>query len=482
LEPSDPDTGVDITAVPTGDDSSDGRPVGEEGSSRVSPQPDKKNSALELAAWHKGQVVRAVLTPRDDADSGLPFDLDTVIANTPPVALTVVLEPSDPVTGVDITAVPTGDDADSDHLTWTYVWSVDGTEAQRGPADTFVGTRGDEVSVEAWASDGEATSGSVQAGPVEVGNAPPVLTEVKLSPSAPTGSSTLTCIPEGWYDAEGDTPDYRYAWTIVDGSPDGIPADVTTDTFPASRLDVGEAVWCTVTPFDGQDEGAPVSSPTVARVNVPPVITRALLTPEVVRAGDVVQVDGLLTDDADGDTVTVSYAWTLDGEPVGDDSSELPLDTLPAYRGDVVRVVVTPHDGREAGTPWVGEVTLANTPPVLHGISFDPSPPATRTEVTALVDATDADQEELTITYRWRVNGGQVLYGPYDTLQDYLVTAGSTVRVEVVVSDGSPDIATGFHQEVVGNAPPTLLEVYLAPEGIKTQQGNAQLTCSARAL
>ncbi|GAA1975355.1 hypothetical protein [Microbacterium pumilum] len=70
--------------------------------------------------------------------------------------------------------------------------------------------------------------------------------------------------------------------------------------------------------------------------------------------------------DPDGDPVALSYAWTRNGAPVGDDSATLALDGI-ASPGDVIGVTATPNDGKTAGHAASAsiQVPIPPAPPVI---------------------------------------------------------------------------------------------------------------------
>jgi len=96
-------------------------------------------------------------------------------------------------------------------------------------------------------------------------NCPPSAPEIELQPDPATHLDTLLCaiLAPSTDPNPGDVVSYRYAWTV-----DDAPA-------PADRVDgarvlapgAGETWSCTVTPFDGTDEGPSVTSDEVDVAN-----------------------------------------------------------------------------------------------------------------------------------------------------------------------------------------------------------------------
>ena len=83
-----------------------------------------------------------------------------------------------------------------------------------------------------------------------------------------------------------------------------------------------------------------------------------------------------------------------------------------ANDGDVVTVVVARNeaDTRDVAAPQATDsvtvrVNNANTPPSITSVTFTPNPPLTNDKVTATPQATDAEGNAFTFSYRWSVNG-----------------------------------------------------------------------------
>jgi hypothetical protein len=70
------------------------------------------------------------------------------------------------------------------------------------------------------------------------------------------------------------------------------------------------------------------------------------------------------TVDADGDPVTVEYAWTVNGQPAGN-GVRIQKTTR---RGDFVTVTLTPFDGKERGRSVTLRSQINNSPPSIEGV------------------------------------------------------------------------------------------------------------------
>src|SRR5207248_1815650 len=150
----------------------------------------------------------------------------------------------------------------------------------------------------------------------------------------------------------------------------------------------------------------------VSVANQPPTATVTLSSPSPT-------VKGTLTatakaSDPDGDAVTLTYVWSVNGNVVKTTSSTasttdtLDLSQVPNIKkGDTVKVTVTPSDGLLNGTAATATATLVNSPPAVSVSLNTTSPPAGST-LTATAVPSDPDSDPVTLTYVWSVNNNVV--------------------------------------------------------------------------
>ena len=164
------------------------------------------------------------------------------ILNNAPVA-TVSLNTHSPLTNDVLTATATKSDADSDPVTLTYVWKVNGTvkrtyTSSSALTDTFDlsvagnGDKGQTVTVEVTPNDG-TVNGTMVSDTATVANTAPAAT-VSLNTHTPRTNYVLTATATK-SDADGDTVTLTYVWK-VNGTvkqTDG-PTAALTDTFDLS--------------------------------------------------------------------------------------------------------------------------------------------------------------------------------------------------------------------------------------------------------
>ena len=146
-------------------------------------------------------------------------------------------------------------------------------------------------------------------------NAAPSGAAIAIEPAAPGDDDDLACvlITEAT-DPNGDAVTYRYAW-----SKNGTDAGLAASTVSAALTTGGDTWTCTVTPTDGTLEGAPTSATVSnAQGNRAPSAPTVSITPAAPTDDDVLTcVIGTESVDPDGDAVTYSYAWSVDGADSG---------------------------------------------------------------------------------------------------------------------------------------------------------------------
>jgi len=234
-----------------------------------------------------GNIVACTVTPDDGKDTGTPMDDTATIVNAPPQVTSVSLSPSAVYTNDTLTATVTTSDDDSDVVTVSYAWYVDGslvTETGSSLSGASWFDKLQDVYVEVTPNDGTEDGATVVSGTVTVLNTPPEAPVVSIAPTEiTTGDDDLICVIEtASTDADSDSLTYGFAWT-TDGLPYTTGGGVDTgdtgagwagpstttysgDTVPAWDTVLGGDWTCTVTPSDGSDTG----SSAYATVNVDP--------------------------------------------------------------------------------------------------------------------------------------------------------------------------------------------------------------------
>jgi len=111
-----------------------------------------------------------------------------------------------------------------------------------------------------------------------------------------------------------------------------------------------------------------------------------------------------------------------------------------------------------------GTESATNTAPTVSSVTLSPSPVYSKDILTASVTASDTDDDSLTMSYEWYVEGSLVHSGPEPTLDGATAfDKGDMVHVSVAVDDGTEFSNASSQILTVQNAPPTRPEVSIEP-------------------
>lgn len=411
------------------------------------------DATLSGDQFARGQEVAVSVIAHDAEAASEQVEAATIVENTTPELGEVVISPSEATETSTITCSWTGYwDADGDADRSTLTWERNGrvlTDAASLDGTNF--DRDDELVCVVIPSDGDDDGAEVRSATLTIANTPPSITAVTLSDTSPAEGDTLSATVTGAEDADGDAVTYRYEWT-ADGVIVGTASTLASDAFGR-----GDSIVVTVTPTDDTDDGAPVTSAAATVVNSEPAIVSVAITPTTAMTNDTLTAS-VSTSDADGDAVSVTYAWSVDGVAAGTGAT-----LAGAFeKGDVVTVTVTPDDGLATGTSATSAaVTIANSPPSVSSATLSPAAVHADTEVTCTPSGwADDDGDTAGYTYAWSRDG--VATGI--TTATY---SGDLARDEVLTCTVTPDDGddTGTAVSVsttVLNTPPSVTGVTLS--------------------
>ena len=332
----------------------------------------------------------------EDADGNEAFGEEDVRPgpvqeNEIPVITDISIDPSPTATESDlifVTVIAT--DADGDPVTLTYQWfNLDGAIVDATTPSLYGDDfdKGDVVWCEVLPNDGWEDGDAVLSDEVTIVNTPPTIS-----------SATVMSDPDGYFnelgelvanvvagDIDGDPLTFEYTWFVNDVEID--PGPVTASRIDGSFFDRGDEVYFTVIVTDDDDEFATATAEAVTIGNAPPVFADVDIIPDGPTTRDDLDVT-VDVDDADGDEIFISYAWSIDGMPILGAGDHIPYHMTEHYQ--VWHVVVTADDGMGGVTEAMDEVTILNTPPhvpaivetiVVFGVpyyntvmAFDPDP------------------------------------------------------------------------------------------------------------
>ncbi len=360
--------------------------------------------------------------------------------NHAPSAPEVFVTPASATTAEDLVVGFTAEseDVDLDEVSYRYAWSVDGAERPDLTTDTVPAseTQRDQVwTVTVTPNDGTDDGEAATASATIVNSVPTA--SLTLSPDAPRIADEVVATFTA-EDLDGDAVDATYAWTV-----DGAASDQADGTLPAGVAHRGEVWTLTVTFDDGTDAGEPALA-SVTFLDTPPSLESVALSPDPAFVTDTFVAAATGASDADGDSVALTYTFTVDGAEVqsGTDAELLPGSFT---KHQSVAVSVVPDDGSEDGAAVVSAaVVVQDSAPSVTGAHIEPTSLTEESTATCVADGyVDADGDAPVYTYTWSVNGTEV--ATTETIDGSLFSKGDNVMCRVEPSDGEqggPGMAT----------------------------------------
>jgi hypothetical protein len=346
-------------------------------------------SELDLSTYNVGDSVYATVTV-DDGNASASSSSDTVtVMNHTPTIDSASLSDLSPYTDTVLTVSVASSDDDGDTLTTSYHWKVNGnsvsTDNSLDGAVSF--DNGDEIVLDITVDDGVGGT-ATQSVSATVQNSTPAVDSAFVSPDPAMASDVLECGGVGWMDADNDPESYDVEW-FVNGTSISSDATITTPL-----ISFGDDVYCTLTPNDGLNSGTSVDSAVVSISNSKPTIDSLTLSESEPMAGAVLTATLGATEDVDGDTVTTTYSWSVNGTEVSTDTT---FDTTSLAGGDDIVLTVTPNDGTEDGEAVSASAQIYNAKPVIDSLTLEPTTAYTNDILTATVTASDSDSSTIDI-------------------------------------------------------------------------------------
>ncbi|HMV67420.1 MAG TPA: hypothetical protein PKA64_11265, partial [Myxococcota bacterium] len=286
---------------------------------------------------------------------------------------------------------------------------------------------------------------------------------VRFVDASPTSTDDLV--------AEVVSPDpeatYTWAWKL-DGA---AQADLTDPRVLGSRTLRGQTWEALATAHKGDEVSAPGSAQVVVR-NAAPYATVAITPEAPTTEAPLVAVP--TPGDPDGDAVTFTWQWRVDGLLTGNTGATVPAGV--PLKGQTWEVTATPRDDQEDGEPARASIVIGDAPPRVNNVVVLPEAPRTDTPLTASAGAVDPDNDRLTTTWAWYVNGVLVNGATTNRLDAARFAKGDRVAAEATASDGQLTSAPVRSAElVIGNTAPALQDVRLTPE---VADAATTLTCA----
>lgn len=351
LSPNPAGTMDNITLTATGSTDLDGDPITYSYDWRLNGVSSGQISTiLSNSFTTKGDTWVARVTPNDGYIDGPYTDVNITILNTAPEVTSVTISPTSPSTQDTLTCTETTSDVDGDLVSVGFAWRINGNLAS-STTNTLTGpfTTGDIVSCEVTPSDG-TNIGTMQSNSVTISNSPPVITDIQFSTNTPATDDLLTATVMA-NDPNGDPLTYTFEWSVDDGT-GAVLVQTTTHSSSSDGLDGlthfdrDDTISLVVTVHDGSVSTSLTTS-TLTVINTAPTVFNPIISPVAPVAG----VDDLecivQNSDIDGDPITLTYNWNVNGSLTPFQSNVILSSEI--ADGEIWECVVTCEDGTNSG-------------------------------------------------------------------------------------------------------------------------------------
>jgi len=211
------------------------------------------------------------------------------------------------------------------------------------------------------------------------------------------------------------------------------------------------------------------------RVNTLPVVDSLLISPDPAYSNSNLTATSV-TSDADGQSVTTTYAWYENGVLTSVAGSTVNASELQV--GEVWLVRTTPNDGFQDGAFVEQSIVISNTLPTINTPTITPSTGLTANSLlTCAATGNDVDDGALTATYAWTSLSGSTNSASTWQLTPGMVSETDTITCTATVTDANGETATASTSVSVSNTAPQSTSIGISPSSNVVT--DSVLTCSA---
>lgn len=305
-----------------------------------------------------------------------------------------------------------------------------------------------------WPMAGHDSARSGRASP----NAP-IYRDLALSPEQPTVTDPIE-LSYRFVDLDGrPEPPLEVRW-LRNGKV--FPAASGLRVLPAGMARKGEK-WTAQIALAG---ALSLGQPSIQVKNTPPTPPKVTLMPEVpTRKGGVRAVIAEPALDPDGDALTYTYRWFIDGQRAPQLKGEA-IGPNALERGAPLAVEVVASDGAQKSDPVRVEAIVGNSRPVAPGARLSTRSPKCGEEVEVIIErpAADADGDPLTYRASFAIGGQPTpLTRERTRIPTSLARKGDVLDIDVVAFDGREESAPLRLEAAVANCPPTPPKAAIVP-------------------
>ena len=420
---------------------------------------------IRASETEPGDVLTCAATATDVSGEGVDTSASVTVLNSAPTIGSLSLTPSAPFSQDTVTCEAEFiNDLDEQAVDVGYSWSLDGqllpetTSTLDGPFEV-----GATIQCTATPNDG-SMDGIALSASLTIANTHPTLGALSLSPGAIYTDDLLTVSGQATDPDGGQSLSLTYEWHVIEalsGTDTVVQSGASPELDGSAHFERDDQVYVVATPFDGVEEGLPLTSATTTVLNSPPEALSLSLSPSGTISNDATIVcTGSASDPDAADTLSYSTSWSS-----GDSGETLALDGSLAP-GSLLTCTVSVSDGSDSISDTL-DVILGNRAPTIDSIALDPlSATAETPSISCLVLASDPDGEQLDLSYEWSVDGqvmaetSSSLSGPF--LYEQLINC--TATPSDLAGSGQTDSAS----LTIANTHPTLGALSLSPGAIYT--------------
>lgn len=147
------------------------------------------------------------------------------------------------------------------------------------------------------------------------------------------------------------------------------------------------------------------------------------------------------------------YQWFVNGT-LNKSSAEDFFDTKELKKGDSLKVVVISEERKISSN----EIYIVNSPPVIKKAYLFPKNPNGLSDFKVEVEGSDIDNDTITYTYEWFINGEKVEGVDSQTFRNNGLKRGDELMVNIVPFDGTDRGSPVTRSVRIKNSPPIFLE------------------------
>jgi hypothetical protein len=182
------------------------------------------------------------------------------------------------------------------------------------------------------------------------------------------------------------------------------------------------------------------------KTNSPPVITSVTISPNKPNKESEL-ILFIQSHDPDGDSVTFHYQWMKNDEEILRENSS-PLKDGNFKKGDLIRIKVTPSDGKMNGKSFLSDpVKILNSSPMIQEVRIEPKVAYANDNLKVSVRSSDLDGDFVYYTYQWEKNGVILSEERKEILERGQFKRGDSITITVTPDD----------RDVISNCPPIII-------------------------